>query len=439
MKAKKLFAALIAICLCLIATFTACEWGVYEPTKLATPEVVVSEDGVASWGEVEHAFGYKYVIDGGEEKVTTDLSVALLDGQSIKVKAFGDGEDYVDSDYSAEVKYEAAVTVSYGLPAPAAGHYMKNADVIEDVEGDVRVRYLTYITNETAADSDNVVAVRKAIHDGEGFVYGEEKIILRPSEESWDLYIGSASIVKGEFALNGEEYSYLLAYHASSEEDEMNNQIGLACAKAIDGEWIKLDAPVISYNPDVYGKAVGCYSPALVNYNKVSGIRLFYTYADKYGHFGYFFDADMSDLGNIDGVWAQMPSNGNLSSGDMILMFPNGDFAYDAENAKFYGVKDYSPEGSTEPKVATKIEAFYIAESDLYTTDETIDGGWRSVGLYDGLDLGNGYERVYNASIISDAYGHVLSANEIVYTVAELKVDNADYLYTQHLLDFIIE
>ncbi|MBO4534334.1 MAG: Ig-like domain-containing protein, partial [Clostridia bacterium] len=78
-----------------------------EPTKLATPQVTVSEQGVASWAAIANASGYKFKLNGGAEESTNALSVTLTSGQSIVVKAVGDGTSFSDSDWSASVTYTA--------------------------------------------------------------------------------------------------------------------------------------------------------------------------------------------------------------------------------------------------------------------------------------------------------------------------------------------
>ena len=83
------------------------------PTKLNPPTVNISSSGLASWSAVDGAISYKYKIDGGNEESTTDLSVQLSEGQSISVKAVGDGVNYIDSDYSTSKRYSGTDT-----PAP---------------------------------------------------------------------------------------------------------------------------------------------------------------------------------------------------------------------------------------------------------------------------------------------------------------------------------
>ena len=71
-----------------------------QPTKLGKPTVTIDGNGVASWTAVVNASSYAYKINGGTEVSTTALSVQLSSGQTIVVKAVGDGENYLDGDYS---------------------------------------------------------------------------------------------------------------------------------------------------------------------------------------------------------------------------------------------------------------------------------------------------------------------------------------------------
>lgn len=331
-------------------------------------------------------------------------------------------------------------SVVYGLPEGGTGRYISNSDVLDD--GDTR--YLVCTTNETQAEEDNVIAVYKAKYEageGKGWAYGEQKIVLRGEEGKWDEYIGSASIVKGTFAKEDKNYSWLMAYCATSAANDTQYSIGLAAAASPDGEWEKI-GQIVSFNSEVYGtRSVGCYAPSIVNYDKASGIRLFYTYADAYGHFAKFVDFDASDLTDIEiSGEAMVPTNGSVAGGDDAVMFPNADFAYDETAGKFVAVKDYSPSAATDPKFATKIQLLSIDEEELLTTD--IGEGWLGLRTWDNTDTMNGdtmYERLYGGSVVSDAYGHVNGANgyEIICHVCLEKSESEDYLFTQKPISFL--
>jgi arabinogalactan oligomer/maltooligosaccharide transport system substrate-binding protein len=75
--------------------------------QLSTPEVFISETGLASWDKVKHAEGYAYRINGEKAIETLELEVQLEEGDSIRVKAIGDGEKYKDSKYSDGKIYES--------------------------------------------------------------------------------------------------------------------------------------------------------------------------------------------------------------------------------------------------------------------------------------------------------------------------------------------
>ena len=85
-----------------------------EPTKLQAPVVSISQAGLATWSVVPNAVSYTYKINGGTEISTSTTAVQLTNGQSIVVKAVGNGTDYLDSDYSASQTYEETTTP----PAP---------------------------------------------------------------------------------------------------------------------------------------------------------------------------------------------------------------------------------------------------------------------------------------------------------------------------------
>lgn len=334
------------------------------------------------------------------------------------------------------------VQTTYGLPVAERGHFIKDADLLQDGE----TRWLLYTANETSGEEDNAIAVRKgAFEQGEdkGWTYGAEKIVLRGGEGEWDEYIGSASLVKGTFTLGETSYGWLMAYCGTSMSNDTQYQIGLAVANSPDGEWTKVaQTPFIEFDAKVYGaSSVGNYAPSLINLDKTSAIRLFYTYADAYGHFAKFTDFDASNLDELVPEQAWQGNNvtnvGEVEGGDDVAMFPNSDFAYDATAGKFYAVKDRSPSAATKPNYATSIQLLFLAENELYTVED--GNGWKNVRSWDNTDTPDAaFERLYGACIVADAYGHIdgASAMEIVYNVCELEMDNEDWLFTQNLQTF---
>lgn len=118
---KKLFRTISAFFVTALMLIAAVGCSFFEfPSKLPklpAPEVTIDEEGVASWGRVEHAAYYEYLINESEEKLTDKRSVQLDENQCIRVKAVSGSEEYADSEYS-EVKTYRKSNVSVKLSVP---------------------------------------------------------------------------------------------------------------------------------------------------------------------------------------------------------------------------------------------------------------------------------------------------------------------------------
>lgn len=114
MRNKRLLLTTLCIIFCLCLILTACTISL--PKPLAAPVVKIDANGIASWDAVPNAVGYKYRIDGGEVTTTDKLSVQLVSGQTIEVKAAGDGTHYKDSEYGAPKTYAKATPTLLSTP-----------------------------------------------------------------------------------------------------------------------------------------------------------------------------------------------------------------------------------------------------------------------------------------------------------------------------------
>lgn len=146
---------IISICMCF--AFAGCDSCNDDkaPAKLSTPVVSIDDKGVASWLEVENASGYAYVIGDGEETATNNLSVNLADGQSIKVKAKGDGKNYTDSDFSEVKTYTAPSKQPVQLAGPSVSIGTDGTVTIGTVEHAVKIVYVIGDGAETEYDANN--------------------------------------------------------------------------------------------------------------------------------------------------------------------------------------------------------------------------------------------------------------------------------------------
>ena len=108
MKRSRLLILILTLITALSLSLTACG----EPSMpevLDTPVVTVNADGEASWQAISGAIGYAYKLGSGSEQTTTATSVQLEDGDTITVKAVGDGTEYLDSEYSEPKTYTAPI------------------------------------------------------------------------------------------------------------------------------------------------------------------------------------------------------------------------------------------------------------------------------------------------------------------------------------------
>ena len=146
-----------------------------EPVELTIPVVSVNESGIASWNAVTNASGYKYKINNGTEQSTTTTSVQLTDGDSIVVKAVGDGVEYADSNYSISQTYTApaeptelsAPVVSVNSTGLASWNTVANASGYK-YKINNGTEQSTTSTSVQLNDGDSIVV--KAVGDGEGFL-----------------------------------------------------------------------------------------------------------------------------------------------------------------------------------------------------------------------------------------------------------------------------
>ena len=97
----------------LLCTVVGCTKKKDEKPRLATPEVIISYDGLAVWGEVDYALHYIYSIDGDGGHAIAKCSYQLEENQTIRVKAVSAKEGYLDSEYSAPQTYKKGASVEH--------------------------------------------------------------------------------------------------------------------------------------------------------------------------------------------------------------------------------------------------------------------------------------------------------------------------------------
>ena len=113
---SKILSILLVVCMALSALvgLTSCDDDspTTTPQKLSAP-VVTLTDNVATWEADSNADKFEISLDGNLSYVENSVtSKTLTDGQTLKVRAVGDGSAFSTSDWSNSVTYTAAT------PAP---------------------------------------------------------------------------------------------------------------------------------------------------------------------------------------------------------------------------------------------------------------------------------------------------------------------------------
>ena len=160
--------------------------------KLAVPEVTVSDGGVAQWGGVEHAVAYVYTVDGGGEQRTQERRVLLSDGQSVRVKAVGDGKTYADGEFSQPKKYVKPTSPTGHTHADVDGNGMCDG-CGESVTAELSFYAVNdlhgkYMDTERQPGVDEFTAYLKALYDD-----NVREEILLSSGDMWQGTVESSS------------------------------------------------------------------------------------------------------------------------------------------------------------------------------------------------------------------------------------------------------
>ncbi|MBQ7306964.1 MAG: hypothetical protein IJW82_00360, partial [Clostridia bacterium] len=172
-------------------------------TKLGTPMVTISDLGLATWTAITNASSYKYQIGNEQEQTTTQLSVQLENGQSIKVKAVGDGVNYQDGDYSAVVTYTVQDNPTQN-PTTAPTYLGIMASNEEPTSDSIPVGITLLSSSTTRVSLEE--ALKSYLQDTNNSL-GE----VTPNASNYDLYSSSEQTVYIQIWLNNPDQNTILS------------------------------------------------------------------------------------------------------------------------------------------------------------------------------------------------------------------------------------
>ena len=339
------------------------------------------------------------------------------------------------------------------------GYYNEHASVFDENNE----RYVYYTKNKTKNnDTNEYIAVRKATQKDGKWSFGDSSVALDVSDGSWDsVKVFQADVIKGAFTLNGENYSYLMAYSGTENEASRKGaQIGLAVAKSAGGPFVRVsENPFITwsaYDYSQYGELTtnGVCEPSLVNYNSESQVILFYSLFNP--NTSYSCKYVLLDLsGDLKDLTARKCERGNVLSQKGISDMStdpaciSADFALSADKTTIFAVRDYYPISPLSPAVAEAVQVISAPVEILKETVSTSSPEWTIIddkissldtAVWDQEDM-MGYDRVYSACVIGNGYGYVENGNQfsIAFTSCALASSTPNYKYTPMIHEYAVE
>ena len=198
--------------------------------KLSKPVVTVDKDGLATWQEVRGAVGYEYVLNGESTHITEQLSVQLTEGQSISVRALGDGEKYKNSEFSAIVVYTPS-TVIPTLAAPTVSVDEEGLATWQAIEGAIGYEYTLgdqnpQTTQETSVQLANGQSIRvRALGDGTAWLTSAYSSAVRyqkqlPTLDAPTLSVDEEGIATWQAIEGASGYEYQIEGMAATRTQE---------------------------------------------------------------------------------------------------------------------------------------------------------------------------------------------------------------------------
>ncbi len=227
--------------------------------------------------------------------------------------------------------------------------------------------------------------------------------VVAPSASGWDSHhICDPSVVAGTFRWAGTTYRYALFY-LGTDRHNTNNQIGVAFATSLDGEWVKYPEPIVGL-PAGAEDTWGVGQPSAVTLDAARGeVLLFYTdgTARTAG-----FRRDLV-LGDMDHPVVDPPRPvPRAGLGGEVLH--NFDVAYDRARDRFYMVREAGPRPMSQPVIISeRVEVDSISARGLRTGA----GAWR---VENRITPGTtGFPRNHNPGLVRTVDGSLPAGDEL--------------------------
>lgn len=420
---------------------------VYIAGKIAAPANIQVENNLLSWNAVENATGYKVVLNGviaadGITATTLDLAELLYSTGDyiIKIKAIGNNELYIDSEYSALKTFtyqkelsapeNLAVTAENG-DVIASWDEVKYADTyivsVDGVESTASTNSLN-ITEKVAEVDDYSVSVRAAQNgnflasgDSEAVQYSTTASIADPvltlnnGVVSWERPEGANLF--GVVIRNSEGNIFSSAQYSKTDIDVAEKTESSVAGEYIvevqalkNGNYLQSDVAAVSYVKYVTLDAPEIsVSGTTVEWTEIANATGYSIYvderlrADGQTQTAYDFSGDLAE---VKSYTIKVVANG----GGWYIDSPEASVTYDFSGT--LGVADLSADGTTLSWTAVLGAATYAV---------TVDGNTVATGVsalsYDIAENLN-TAGTYTAGVYAEATGGYLKGAEAMVSVS---------------------
>lgn len=341
-----------------------------------------------------------------------------------------------------EVDFES---VLFGEDISQTKYFNYCPAIITEKENGKDVMHVWFCTNKDDGVIMDHIGYRKGVKQENGkWIFSELKIVMAPTENTWDArHTCDPAVIKGEFKLKGETYTYLMAYLGCITEDYNNNETGIAVAKSPEGPWVKVDGlnPIVPWSADGNPTATwGTGMPTLMSIDKKGEVLLTYQ-SSKIGT-----GVQRWDFSNLDNpelkakFSVRLNHSGIYNSANQKCNVGIPDFSFDpvAKRLYVFGVtNEKNPADVTKTLVNSHCVLAYIENVDsMEKACEILQSGnytWKIEGYVGPNDTG--FARNHNPGIVRNEYGYIPNSSQIgvIVTTGHNSWDNENiFTYRLH-------
>jgi hypothetical protein len=224
--------------------------------------------------------------------------------------------------------------------------------------------------------------------------------VLSPGDSgSWDsFHVCDPSVVAGTFLYESHTYSYAMFYLGNDVNASTHNQIGVAFADALDGQWTKYPEPIVTYPDDGFW---GVGQASATSVDKQGRLLLFYTQGDSQKTTGYRRDINLHDMSNpVIGTAVPLTLDGLTGIDGKADWLNNFDVIYDPSRDRFFTVREQHPNPSDYPTyIGASLQIVSIEGGSIWNGG----GSWKVEGEINS-NL-TGFPRNHNSGMLRTAYG----------------------------------